>query len=162
MGKLECDFFARRGDSYAYVQVSMTIASPKVERREHASFGRIRDGWPRFLLTLDSLRGQRDEVRHLKPHGVPQGGLEPLLMSPQSPRMYSYAIEGKPQYRTSSRHLEDESSDSNKLYGKGGPQEIFEPGAGVCCLRVPDKAADYHKYLLAPVSFRVIAEPLLP
>lgn len=71
MGKLECDFFARRGDSYAYVQVSMTIASPKVERREYASFGRIRDGWPRFLLTLDSLRGQRDEVRHLKPHGVP-------------------------------------------------------------------------------------------
>ena len=76
--------------------------------------------------------------------------------------MYSYAIEGKPRYHPSSRHLEDESSGSNKLYGNGGSQEIFEPGAGVRCLRVPDKAADYHKYLLAPVSFRAIAEPLLP
>ena len=65
IGKLECDFFARWGDSYAYVQVSMTIASPEVERREYAPFGRIRDGWPRFLFTLDPLRSQRDGVRHL-------------------------------------------------------------------------------------------------
>lgn len=65
IGTLECDFFARRDDCYAYVQVSMTIASPKVERREYAPFGRIRDGWPRFLFTLDPLRGQRDGVHHL-------------------------------------------------------------------------------------------------
>lgn len=65
IGKLECDFFARRGDSYAYVQVSMTIASPEVERREYAPFGRIRDGWPRFLFTFDPLRSQRDGVHHL-------------------------------------------------------------------------------------------------
>ena len=43
----------------------MTIASPEVERREYAPFGRIRDGWPRFLFTLDPLRGRRDGVRHL-------------------------------------------------------------------------------------------------
>ena len=65
IGKLECDFFARRCDSYAYVQVSMTIASPEVEWREYALLGRIRDGWPRFLFTLDPLRSQRDGVRHL-------------------------------------------------------------------------------------------------
>lgn len=82
-------------------------------------------------------------------------------MSPQSPRMYSYAIEGKPPvpFLLTWR---DEPSNSNKLYGNGGSQEIFEPGADVRCLRVPDKAADYHKYLLAPVSFRAIAELLLP
>lgn len=43
----------------------MTIASPEVERHEHAPFGRICDGWPRFLFTLDPLRSQRDGVRHL-------------------------------------------------------------------------------------------------
>lgn len=43
----------------------MTIASPEVEWREYAPFGRIRDGWPRFLFTLDPLRSQRDGVRHL-------------------------------------------------------------------------------------------------
>ena len=34
-------------------------------RREYAPFGKIRDGWPRYLFTLDSLRNQRDGVRHL-------------------------------------------------------------------------------------------------
>lgn len=43
----------------------MTIASPEVEWREYALLGRIRDGWPRFLFTLDPLRSQRDGVRHL-------------------------------------------------------------------------------------------------
>ena len=43
----------------------MTITSPEVERREYAPFGRIRDGWSRFLFTLDPLRSQRDGVRHL-------------------------------------------------------------------------------------------------
>ena len=82
-------------------------------------------------------------------------------MSPQSPRMYSYAIEGKPPVPFLLTWKVSRAARTNCI-GTGGPQEIFEPGAGVRCLRVPDKAADYHKYLLAPVSFRVIAEPLLP
>ena len=65
IGKLECDFIARKGDAYAYVQVSMTVADAQVERREYAPFGKVRDGWPRFLFTLDPLRSQRDGVRHL-------------------------------------------------------------------------------------------------
>ena len=65
IGKLECDFIVRKGDEYAYVQVAMTVADPEVERREYAPFGKIRDGWPRYLFTLDPLRSQRDGVRHL-------------------------------------------------------------------------------------------------
>ena len=65
IGTLECDFIVRKGDNYAYVQVAMTVADPEVERREYAPFGKIRDGWPRYLFTLDSLRNQRDGVRHL-------------------------------------------------------------------------------------------------
>ena len=34
-------------------------------RREYAPFEKIRDGWPRYLFTLDPLRSQRDGVRHL-------------------------------------------------------------------------------------------------
>ena len=64
-GKLECDFIVRKGDEYAYVQVAMTVADPEVERREYAPFDKIRDGWPRYLFTLDPLRNQRDGVRHL-------------------------------------------------------------------------------------------------
>ena len=65
IGKLECDFIARRRNSYAYVQVSMSIADPGVEEREYRPFASIRDGYPRFLFTLDPLLQEREGVHHL-------------------------------------------------------------------------------------------------
>lgn len=65
IGKLECDFIARRRNAYAYIQVSMTIADGNVEEREYRPFGYIRDGYPRYLFTLDPLLQERDGVRHL-------------------------------------------------------------------------------------------------
>lgn len=65
IGKLECDFIARRRNAYAYIQVSMTIAGRNVEEREYRPFGYIRDGYPRYLFTLDPLLQERDGVRHL-------------------------------------------------------------------------------------------------
>ena len=65
IGRLECDFIARKGDEYANIQVSMTVADPDVERCEYAPFANIRDGWSRYLFTLDPLRSQRDGVKHL-------------------------------------------------------------------------------------------------
>lgn len=46
IGKLECDFIARRRNAYAYIQVSMSIADRGVEEREYRPFGHIRDGYP--------------------------------------------------------------------------------------------------------------------
>ena len=65
IGKLECDFIARRRNAYAYIQVSMSIADPEVEEREYRPFGYIRDGYPRFLFTLDPLLQEREGVHHL-------------------------------------------------------------------------------------------------
>lgn len=65
IGKLECDFIARRRNAYAYIQVSMTIADRNVEEREYRPFSYIRDGYPRYLFTLDPLLQERDGVRHL-------------------------------------------------------------------------------------------------
>ncbi|WP_195419578.1 ATP-binding protein [Collinsella sp. D33t1_170424_A12] len=65
IGKLECDFIARRRNAYAYIQVSMTIADRNVEEREYRPFGYIRDGYPRYLFTLDPLLQEREGVRHL-------------------------------------------------------------------------------------------------
>ena len=65
IGKLECDFIARRRNAYAYIQVSMSIADPNVEEREYRPFSQIRDGYPRFLFTLDPLLQEREGVRHL-------------------------------------------------------------------------------------------------
>ena len=65
IGKLECDFIARKHDFYAYIQVSMTISDRDVEEREYRPFSHIRDGYPRYLFTLDPLLQRREGVRHL-------------------------------------------------------------------------------------------------
>lgn len=65
IGALECDFVLRREvEGYSYVQVAMTIADPATEDREFRPFGKIRDGYPRYLLTMDRLLQRRDGVRH--------------------------------------------------------------------------------------------------
>jgi len=64
IGKLECDFIARRNQDYAYVQVSMSIADKSTEDREYVAFAGIRDAYPRYLFTLDPLLQKRDGVRH--------------------------------------------------------------------------------------------------
>lgn len=65
IGNLECDFIARKGNAYAYVQVAMSIADPAVEERKYRVFCNIRDNYPQYLFTLDPLQQQRDGVRHL-------------------------------------------------------------------------------------------------
>ena len=65
IGRLECDFIARKGNAYWYIQVSRTIADPNVAEREYRPFRYIRDNYPRYLFTLDPLPEQRDGVRHL-------------------------------------------------------------------------------------------------
>ena len=64
IGNLECDFIARRGDEYYYIQVAMTIAARETEEREYAAFANIRDNYPKYLLTLDPLLQKRDGIRH--------------------------------------------------------------------------------------------------
>ncbi len=64
VGELEIDFIARRAsDFYLYIQVSMSVVDPAVEDREYRSFEKIRDSYPRYVLTLDPLPLQRDGVR---------------------------------------------------------------------------------------------------
>ena len=65
IGDLECDFIVRRHNDYAYVQVAMTIADETVEEREYRPFRKIKDGYPRYLFTLDPLLQKRDGVIHL-------------------------------------------------------------------------------------------------
>ena len=74
IGKLECDFIARRRYAYAYIQVSMSIADRDVEEHEYRPFGHIRDGCPRYLFTLDPLLQERDGVRHLNMASFMQDG----------------------------------------------------------------------------------------
>ena len=65
IGKLECDFIARKNMDYRYIQVAMTIADRDTEEREYRPFYNIKDNYPKYLLTLDPLLQKRDGVIHL-------------------------------------------------------------------------------------------------
>ena len=64
IGKLECDFITRINDEYRYIQVAMTIMSEDTENREYKPFSMIRDNYPKYLFTIDTLLQKRDGVIH--------------------------------------------------------------------------------------------------
>ena len=64
IGKLECDFIARKNNDYFYAQVSMTIAERATEDREYAPLEMIRDNYPKYLFTLDPLLQRRNGIIH--------------------------------------------------------------------------------------------------
>lgn len=72
IGKLECDFITRNtsGD-YAYIQVTYTMqgedikATKRIKEREYRPFRKIRDGYPRYIVSLDRFRDQQEGVHHI-------------------------------------------------------------------------------------------------
>lgn len=67
IGKLECDFIVRKqtGD-YAYIQVTYTMTgNEKVKEREYKPFREIKDGYPRYIISLDIFRDQQEGVHHI-------------------------------------------------------------------------------------------------
>lgn len=66
IGNLECDFIVRQNtDDYFYIQVAMTIAEQSTEEREYRPFMQIRDNFPKYLFTTDTLLQKRDGIMHL-------------------------------------------------------------------------------------------------
>ncbi len=64
IGKLECDFIVRKTNDYRYIQVAMTIADRETEDREYRPFYQVKDNYPKYLLTMDTLLQHRDGVEH--------------------------------------------------------------------------------------------------
>lgn len=72
IGKLECDFIVRdRNQNYAYIQVAYTLqgedtkATERIKEREYRPFRDIKDGYPRYIITLDKYRDQQEGVHHI-------------------------------------------------------------------------------------------------
>ncbi|MBM6809046.1 ATP-binding protein [Faecalicoccus pleomorphus] len=72
IGKLECDFIVRkRNGDYAYIQVAYTLqgedikATERIKEREYRPFREIRDGYPRYIISLDKFRDQQEGVHHI-------------------------------------------------------------------------------------------------
>ncbi len=67
IGKLECDFILRAADmNYSYVQVAYTIAlSQDTEEREYRPLEQIKDNYPKYVATTDSLLQRRNGMQHI-------------------------------------------------------------------------------------------------
>ena len=67
IGKLECDFILRDNNlNYSYVQVSYTINESKdTEDREYASLEKIKDNYPKYVVTTDFLLQHRNGIKHV-------------------------------------------------------------------------------------------------
>ncbi len=67
IGKLECDFILRDNEmQYSYVQVSYTIAlSRETEDREYKPLESIKDNYPKYIATMDTLLQQRNGIAHI-------------------------------------------------------------------------------------------------
>ena len=78
IGSLECDFILRRSDAdYAYAQVAMSMMSDKsTEDREYTPLEKIRDNYPKFILTRDDPIQKRNGILHVNlPDFMRQGQL---------------------------------------------------------------------------------------
>ena len=72
IGKFECDFICRDANlNYAYIQVTYSMhggsteADQKIQGREYRPFRRIQDGYPRYIISLDKYRDQKEGVHHI-------------------------------------------------------------------------------------------------
>jgi len=67
IGKLECDFILRSSEmKYSYVQVAYTITlSKETEDREYRPLESIKDNYPKYVATADSLLQQRNGIEHI-------------------------------------------------------------------------------------------------
>jgi len=70
----EIDFVAVKKGEPRYVQVAYLLASDEVAAREYGAFDELRDGYPRFLITMDPVTQDSDGIRHIK--------LEDFLLRP--------------------------------------------------------------------------------
>ena len=56
----EIDFIARKDDKIIYFQVAYLLASDEVVQREFGAFNKIRDNFPKYVLSMDELNMSRN------------------------------------------------------------------------------------------------------
>lgn len=60
----EIDFVCENHENKLYVQVAYLLASDDAIQREFGAFNRIRDNFPKYVVTLDECDMSRDGIKH--------------------------------------------------------------------------------------------------
>lgn len=59
IGEAEVDFVAESEKGFVYYQVALSVLDPQTLQRELAPLTKIRDSWPKYLITRDTLGSDR-------------------------------------------------------------------------------------------------------
>lgn len=65
INELEVDFIAEKGDEKIYIQVSATVLDPLTLKREIAPLEKIKDNYPKYIVTMDELPINKDGIRQI-------------------------------------------------------------------------------------------------
>ncbi len=66
LGSEEIDFVCERNGEKMYVQVTLTIQNESTLKREFGNLQKIKDNYPKWVISLDEFRGNSiDGVRHI-------------------------------------------------------------------------------------------------
>ena len=63
-GDKEIDFAAVKGRNKLYIQVAYLLADDSVIKREFSSLMSVRDNFPKFVLSMDSIDRSREGINH--------------------------------------------------------------------------------------------------
>lgn len=63
VGELEIDFIAERNGEKIYYQVATTVVSEDTFEREIAPLKRVRDNYPKYIITMDELPMDEDGIK---------------------------------------------------------------------------------------------------
>jgi predicted AAA+ superfamily ATPase len=64
LGEREIDFVGERQKELIYIQTAYLLASPETVEREFGPLGKIRDSYPKYVLSLDEFDFSRDGIIH--------------------------------------------------------------------------------------------------
>ena len=64
LGNLEIDFIAQKNEKTMYLQVSYLLADENTVAREFGAYSKIKDNYPKYVLSLDDFDFSRDGIIH--------------------------------------------------------------------------------------------------
>lgn len=65
LNKLEVDFVCKKPDKRIYIQVSESIIDEKTREREFKSLIKIKDSYPKYILTMDYINYSHNGIIHM-------------------------------------------------------------------------------------------------
>jgi uncharacterized protein len=64
-GNQEVDFIAEKGSTKVYIQAAYLLANEETVEREFSALEKIQDNYPKYVLSMDKIKIERNGIKHL-------------------------------------------------------------------------------------------------